>query len=62
MNAKKAKKLRQMARKIAKTQFGTEVPETAQVKTTDGVIINTSASVRGIYQYLQNTEQFMKRY
>ena len=51
-----------MARKIAEAQFGAEVPETAQVKTSDGVVVNTSASVRGIYQYLQNTEKFMKRY
>ena len=39
MNAKKAKKLRQMARMIAKTQCGGEVPETAQAKTNDGVVI-----------------------
>lgn len=65
MNAKKAKELRRLARIMAEKAANNtpdEVSNDPQVLDKHGSVVNTIASVRGVYQYLKNPRQFHKRY
>jgi hypothetical protein len=64
MNAKKAKKLRKLARQLMVSHvdnYPDAVNDPSQFETQDGTVMNTVATVRGTYQYLKNPRQFVKR-
>lgn len=65
MNAKKAKQIRRMARMLAEQterQDPSVYNQEPQVVDKNGAVVNTIASVRGVYQYLKNPNKFYKRY
>lgn len=65
MNAKKAKQIRRMARMLAEQterQDPSVYNQEPQVVDKNGAVVNTIASVRGVYQYLKNPKKFSKRY
>ena len=65
MNAKKAKQVRRMARMLAQQtqqQDPSVYNQEPQVIDKNGAVVNTIASVRGVYQYLKNPKKFSKRY
>jgi hypothetical protein len=64
MNAKKLKKLRKLARQIVQTEVERNGPTdlSAQVMTRNGTVLNTAGTVRGMYQYLKDPQNFLKRF
>lgn len=65
MNAKKAKKIRKLARELAQQTMEAD-PEVAkspaQLVQEPGNIVNNISTTRGVYQYLKNPVRFSKRF
>lgn len=64
MNAKKLKQLRKLARKIVESEIERNGPTNVspQVMTHTGTVLNTASTVRGMYQYLKDPQNFLKRF